>query len=193
MTEYHSTSPPKTTDTHRYRGVSLTTPINAAKEAVPIIDLADRLTSLRRSGKEWVGRCPLPDHEDQTPSFTVNKAKNLWWCHGCLRGGDVVKLAQLAWNYTERESHTAAADVLHEFGHEVPKRPPSWHRKQERQRSVRDTMDRERVEHVRMLVFRLIWMPWLKRLPDWAREDATQSAWECSRSMALRLYEQRRA
>jgi len=30
--------------TQRYRGVSYTRPIDAAKEAVPVIDLADRLT-----------------------------------------------------------------------------------------------------------------------------------------------------
>jgi hypothetical protein len=52
--------------TQRYRGVSYTKPIDAAKEAVPVIDLADRLCGpggLRRVGKEWVGRCVLPDHE----------------------------------------------------------------------------------------------------------------------------------
>jgi len=55
------------TRTRRYRGVSYTTPIDAAKEAVSVIDLADSLSGpggLRRVGKEWVGRCPLPDHED---------------------------------------------------------------------------------------------------------------------------------
>jgi hypothetical protein len=52
--------------TRRYRGVSYTRPIDAAKEAVPVIDLADRLCGpggLRRVGKEWVGRCVLTGHE----------------------------------------------------------------------------------------------------------------------------------
>lgn len=46
--------------TPRYRGVSDTRPINAAKAAVPVIDLTDRLAGpggLRRVGREWVGRC----------------------------------------------------------------------------------------------------------------------------------------
>jgi DNA primase len=83
----------------RYRGVSYVRPIDAAKEAVPVIDLADRLCgpgSLRRVGKEWVGRCPLPNHEDRSPSFTANPEKNVFFCHGCLQGGDVVELARLA-------------------------------------------------------------------------------------------------
>jgi len=182
--------------TRRYRGVSYTRPIDAAKEAVPLIDLADRLCgpgSLRRVGKEWVGRDPLPGHEDRSPSFTVNPEKNVWFCHGCLRGGDVVELARLAWGYDEREAHTAAAMLLMEFGHEVPQRPPAWFRRQERQATARDAIDAERVEHVRLLVYRLIWMPWLRQLPEWVREEATQSAWEASRPIALRLYQQRRS
>jgi len=179
----------------RYRGVSYTRPIDAAKEAVPVIDLADRLIGpggLRRVGKEWAGRCPLPDHEDRSPSFTVNAEKNVFFCHGCLCGGDVVELARLAWGYDQRDAHVAAAMLLMEFGHDVPQRPPAWVRRQERQRSVRDRIDAERVEHVRMLVFRLIWMPWLRQLPKWVREEATESAWAQSRPMALRIYEQRR-
>jgi hypothetical protein len=179
----------------RYRGVSYMRPIDAAKEAVPTIDLADRLTGpggLRHVGREWVGRCPLPDHEDRSPSFTVNPEKNVFFCHGCLRGGNVVELARLAWGYDEREAHAAAGMLLLEFGHEPPERPPAWFRKQERQRSVRERMDSERVEHVRMLVFRLVWVPWLRSLPEWVKDEAEASAWKASWSMALRLYESRR-
>src|SRR5215203_4996953 len=138
--------------TQRYRGVSYTRPIDAAKEAVSVTDLADRLCGpggLRRVGKEWVGRCPLPDHADRTPSFTVNEAKNLWWCHGCLRGGDVVELARLAWGYDQRDAHVAAAMLLMEFGHEIPQRPPAWFRKQERQKPIRDALERVRIRSAR--------------------------------------------
>jgi hypothetical protein len=179
------------------RGVSIVKPIEAAKEAVPTIDLADRLCGLgqmRRVGERWVACCPLPDHEDKTPSFVVYLSSDGWWCYGCNRGGDVVDLARLAWGYPDdgRGAAEAAAFLLMEFGHEVSQRPPSWFRKQERQRSVKDRIDRERTEHVRMLVFRLVWVPWLRQLPEWVREEATKSAWASSRAIALRLYEQRR-
>jgi hypothetical protein len=184
------------TRTRRYRGISYTRPIDEAKRRVPVIELADRLCGLgglRRIGKEWVGSCALPDQEDRSPSFTANSEKNVWFCHGCLRGGDVVELARLAGRYDEREAHLAAAYLLMEFGQEVPQRLPSWRRRQYRQNKIRDAIDRERIEHIRLLVFRLVWVPWLKRLPAWSREEATQSAWERERSIALRLYEQRRA
>ncbi len=163
-------------------------PIDAAKDKVPVIDLADLLCGpggLQRIGAEWTGRCPLPDHEDKTPSFTANPEKNVWFCHGCLRGGDVVKLAALAWGYSEGEMAMAAAQLLHEFGHEIPERPPAWHRKQSRQEKVRAQIDREKVEHIRLLVFRLVWMPWLEQLPEVVRSEAAERAWQLSRSIAL--------
>ena len=40
---------------------------------------------LRRSGKDWVARCPF--HEDATASLVVTPAKNLWHCFGCGVGG----------------------------------------------------------------------------------------------------------
>ena len=146
-------------DTRRYRGVSTVRPIDAAKEAVPTIDLADRLCGpggLRRVGKEWAGRCPLPDHEDRSPSFTVSPEKNVFFCHGCLRGGDVVTLAALAWGYSEQEMAMAAANLLHEFGHEIPQRPPAWYRRQERQKPVRDAMEQVKIRSAQRRLMRIL-------------------------------------
>ena len=162
----------------RYRGVSYRRPIDAAKGAVPVIDLADRLCGpgkLRRRGAEWVGHCPLPDHQDKTPSFTVNPGKNLWHCFGCVRGGDSVELARLAWGYSQRDAHVAAANLLHEFGHEIPSRPPAWFRKQERQKPARDALEEAKVRSVQRRLMR-IFEPYLSRIQDDAerREEAVK-------------------
>ncbi|MGO9263261.1 MAG: CHC2 zinc finger domain-containing protein [Bryobacteraceae bacterium] len=46
------------------------------------------------SGRDEVcGRCPL--HGDRRPSFYVNRRKNVFYCHGCGRGGDVIRLVEL--------------------------------------------------------------------------------------------------
>jgi CHC2 zinc finger len=178
---YHNPNPAKTPNTRRYRGISYTSPIDAAKEAVPVIDLADRLCGpgrLRKVGKEWAGRCPLPDHEDRSPSFTANPEKNVWFCHGCLRGGDVVKLAQLAWNYAERDSHVAAADLLHEFGHEIPQRPPAWLRKQERQKATRDLIQDARLEALTRRLWKYVFAPIVAEIEDPAeREQMARRLW----------------
>src|SRR5215207_5148543 len=155
--------------TRRYRGVSYTRPIDAAKEAVPVIDLADRLigpAGLRRVGKEWSGRCPLPDHEDRSPSFTVNPEKNVWFCHGCLYGGDVVELARLAWGYDQRDAHTAAAMLLMEFGHEVPQRPPAWFPKQERQKPINDAIGETIKGNFRRRAFKYLILPLIDTIED---------------------------
>ena len=41
----------------------------------------------------WVGLCPL--HEDHKPSLLVDPNKNLFYCYGCGRGGDVIRFAEL--------------------------------------------------------------------------------------------------
>ena len=181
MEAYHNPNPDKTPKPHRYRGVSYTTPINAAKDAVPVIDLADRLTGpggLRRVGKEWAGRCPLPDHEDRSPSFTVSREKNVWFCHGCLRGGDVVELYRLYHGYDQREAHTAAAMLLMEFGHTPPERPPSWFRKQERQKGMRDLIEQARVEAMTRRLWRLVFAPIVMEVEDVEeRQKLADRAW----------------
>jgi len=42
---------------------------------------------------EVCGLCPL--HRDSRPSFYVNRRKDVFYCHGCGQGGDVIRLAQL--------------------------------------------------------------------------------------------------
>jgi DNA primase len=44
-------------------------------------------------GGRWIGLCPL--HEDQKPSFLVDTNKDLFYCYGCGRGGDVIRFAEL--------------------------------------------------------------------------------------------------
>jgi DNA primase len=48
----------------------------------------------RRSARgRLMGLCPL--HPDRRPSLLVDPNKNLFYCYGCGRGGDVIRLAEL--------------------------------------------------------------------------------------------------
>src|SRR5215217_6731085 len=177
--------------TQTYRGVSYTGPIDEAKRLVSVTDLADRLGgpgSLRRVGKESVGRCLIPDHEDRSPSFTVNPEKNVFFCHGCLRGGDVVELAQLAWGYDQRDAHVAAAMLLMEFGHEFPRRPPAWFRKQERQAPVRSALEVAARRRCQRRIYRWLFAPVVARLEDEAeRLEEARASWEDAGQMAATM------
>ena len=44
---------------------------------------------------DWANtRCPMPDHDDNNPSFGVNVASNTYNCFGCGASGDLIKLVQ---------------------------------------------------------------------------------------------------
>lgn len=47
-------------------------------------------------------RCPLPGHEDRTPSCHVYPSDDGWFCFGCNRGGGVIDLAAHLWGRPTR-------------------------------------------------------------------------------------------
>ncbi len=53
-------------------------------------------------GPEFVGLCPL--HPETRPSFYVNARKNLFYCHGCGQGGDLLRFVQLSRQLSFRQS-----------------------------------------------------------------------------------------
>ena len=70
--------------------------IEKLKRQIPLLDYLRRHNwSLHQVGsqQEFVGLCPL--HTETRPSFYVNAAKNLFFCHGCGQGGDLIRFAQL--------------------------------------------------------------------------------------------------
>lgn len=178
------------------RGVSRRAVIEEAKDKVETIALADRLCGpgqMRRVGKEWAALCPLPDHRERTPSFTVDPAKDVWFCHGCLRGGDVIELARFAWGYDKAEVAMAASQLLTEFGHEIPRRPDSWHVKQERQRPARDALEAAEVGHVQRRVFRRF-IPLIESIADDAeRLEETERMWDAAGEIAVLVVAGRRS
>jgi DNA primase len=64
-------------------------PFRAAevKARANLVDLVSQYTTLRRAGKQYIGRCPF--HSERYPSFYVHPAKRVFYCFGCGAGGDV--------------------------------------------------------------------------------------------------------
>jgi DNA primase len=63
---------------------------------------------------EVCGLCPL--HRDSRPSFYVNRRKDVFYCHGCGQGGDVVRLAQLLHGLSFRAALAALGDGQEQAG-----------------------------------------------------------------------------
>lgn len=75
------------------------------KQRIPLLDFLQRhyWTGHRVGARsEFVGLCPL--HEETHPSFYVNPRKNLFYCHGCGRGGDLIRFVELALHLSFRDS-----------------------------------------------------------------------------------------
>lgn len=171
------------------RGVSSQRVIDEAKGKITTIDLADRLCGpggLRRIGNRWVGRCPLPDHPDKTPSFTVYPQTNSFFCFGCLRGGDVIELARFARGYEKSQVAMAAAQLLHEFGHEIPVRSETWHRRQSEKARVRDG-----IQNALAASYRRRWWRILRPMLDGAGKDEAREVWRALWPLALERAERR--
>lgn len=55
--------------------------------SVDIIDIISHYTPLRKSGRNFMGRCPF--HQEKTPSFSVSQEKGVYHCFGCGKSGNV--------------------------------------------------------------------------------------------------------
>jgi len=51
---------------------------------------------------EVLGMCPF--HRETKPSFYVNVRKNLFYCHGCGLGGDLIRFVELSQDLSFRQS-----------------------------------------------------------------------------------------
>jgi DNA primase len=75
------------------------------KQRIPLLDYLQQhhwTLSRRLAGQEFVGLCPF--HRDHHPSFYVNARKNLFYCHGCGFGGDLIRFVELSEHLTFRHA-----------------------------------------------------------------------------------------
>jgi DNA primase len=144
---------------------------------VPIEHRARRYTKLEPfGGKAWfTGRCPLPTHEDKTPSFYIYPPGR-YHCYGCGGRGDVVDLEYHCGDYGELWE--AMVSLAVEYRAEVPERPESWRRKQRCQKPMRDAVERARREVMRRRLFRWCVLPIIDAIEDeQERRQELERAW----------------
>lgn len=55
---------------------------------VDIVDLIDSRVPLKKTGNNYVARCPF--HTEKTPSFSVNRNKQFFHCFGCGASGNAI-------------------------------------------------------------------------------------------------------
>jgi len=62
--------------------------INDLLARVDIVDLIDAQVPLKKTGANYVARCPF--HTEKTPSFSVNRNKQFYHCFGCGVSGNAI-------------------------------------------------------------------------------------------------------
>ena len=61
--------------------------IDDLRRQADIVRIVQDYVSLKKAGANWVARCPF--HKETKPSFSVNPAKEIFYCFGCQKGGSV--------------------------------------------------------------------------------------------------------
>ena len=123
----------------------------AVKAEVSLVDVACRYTELRQVGQRYVGKCPLPDHDDRAPSFYVYP-NGRFWCFGCSRGGDVIDLEFDCGDYGELWE--AMVSLAVEFNVKLPERSDGWHQWQDEKGRRRKMLREVRVDLYQRRLFR---------------------------------------
>ena len=62
--------------------------IEQVREANDVVEVVSDYVQLKRSGRNFFGRCPF--HNEKTPSFSVSPDKQIYHCFGCGAGGNVI-------------------------------------------------------------------------------------------------------
>lgn len=86
--------------------------IDDLKQQIPLLDYLRAQgwqPSRRIRNGRLMGLCPL--HADHSPSFLADPCRNLFYCYGCARGGDVIRFAELY----HHVSFPQAVALLHQW------------------------------------------------------------------------------
>ncbi len=101
--------------------------IETLNDRVNIVDVISARVPLKKSGREYNGRCPF--HDDSSPSFSVNPDKQVYHCFGCGASGGLISFIM---EFDKVDFVSAVENLASLAGLEVPSEaadPEAGHRK----------------------------------------------------------------
>ena len=73
-----------------------------------IVDVISGYVKLQKKGSSYFGLCPF--HNEKSPSFSVSRQKQMYYCFGCGEGGNVFTFLMEYENYSFTEAVKVLAD-----------------------------------------------------------------------------------
>ena len=83
---------------------------------VDVVDLIDSYLPLKKTGSNYVARCPF--HTEKTPSFSVSRRKQFYHCFGCGASGNAIGFLM---DYSHLNFVEAVEDLASFVGIDVPR------------------------------------------------------------------------
>ena len=109
--------------------------IEEVKQRADIVDVISGRVVLRKRGKEFVGLCPF--HDEKSPSFTVNQAKQMYYCFGCGAGGNAFKFLM---ELEKRSFSEVVLDLAKTYQVQIKTVEPEHRQELQRQISLREQL-----------------------------------------------------
>lgn len=66
--------------------------IDELKRRSDMVDVVSQYAVVQQKGRRFWARCPI--HNEKTPSFSINREAQTFYCFGCHAGGDVIKFVE---------------------------------------------------------------------------------------------------
>ena len=73
-----------------------------------IVEVISTNQKLQKKGSSYFGLCPL--HNEKSPSFSVSRQKQMYYCFGCGAGGNVFTFLMEYENYSFPEALHVLSD-----------------------------------------------------------------------------------
>jgi len=119
---------------------------DTVRDSADFVRVVSDYVQLRGAGNTLKGLCPF--HSEKTPSFTVHRDKQFFYCFGCHAGGDVFKFVMLA----ERVSFSESVRIIAEkCGIPIPSDPGFSDKKLDERKQLFETYERSAAYFRQML------------------------------------------
>ncbi len=100
--------------------------IEEIRERNDIVDVISSYVSLKKKGVTYFGLCPF--HNERSPSFSVSREKQMYYCFGCGQGGDVYGFLM---EYNRLSFGEALRELADRAGIQLPEQEMSREEKQQ--------------------------------------------------------------